>query len=303
MKTATGTAWLAEPERGSPAAIGLITWLTLKLGRGATRWLLYPVCLYFLACSGQSRRASRAYLGRVLGRKAGVRDVLRHYHVFASTVHDRVLLVRGRCEEFDISVQGAAEVDGILAQGRGCILLGSHLGSFEVLRALGHFKKNYPVNIVMHEDNAAKTGRVLAHLAPELQDRVIAPGRPETMLRVKECLERGEIVGILGDRPLGGDRTWPCRFLGETARFPLGPLLLAGTLGAPVALFFGLYLGGSRYEVHFETLVEGETVAREQRPEAAARWLERYVERLEHYARRAPYNWFNFYDFWDAGAH
>jgi predicted LPLAT superfamily acyltransferase len=26
--------------------------------------------------------------------------------------------------------------------------------------------------------------------------------------------------------------------------------------------------------------------------------LLRYVERLEHYCRLAPYNWFNFYDFW-----
>jgi predicted LPLAT superfamily acyltransferase len=26
--------------------------------------------------------------------------------------------------------------------------------------------------------------------------------------------------------------------------------------------------------------------------------LKRYAQRLEHYCRMAPYNWFNFYDFW-----
>jgi predicted LPLAT superfamily acyltransferase len=25
---------------------------------------------------------------------------------------------------------------------------------------------------------------------------------------------------------------------------------------------------------------------------------QRYVERIEYHCRNAPYNWFNFYDFW-----
>jgi predicted LPLAT superfamily acyltransferase len=292
-------AWLAEPERGSPAAIGLITWLTRAFGRAATRWLLYPICLYFFAFSPRSRRASRAYLARVLGREPHSSDVLRHYHAFAVTVHDRVFLVRGQCELFDVVLNGADEVDRLLAMGRGCILLGSHLGSFEVLRALGRFKTHYAVNVVMHEANAGKTGRALAHLAPDLRERVIDPGRPDAILRMRECLERGEIVGILGDRPFRGSRTRPCSFLGATARFPLGPLLLAGALGAPVVMFFGLYRGGARYELHLETLTQGALVPREARSATAGRLLERYVARLEHHARQAPYNWFNFYDFWD----
>ncbi|MDH3287960.1 MAG: lipid A biosynthesis acyltransferase [Betaproteobacteria bacterium] len=292
-------AWLAEPERGSPAAIGLITWLTRALGRAATRWLLYPICLYFFAFSPRSRRASRAYLARALGREPHSSDVLRHYHAFAATVHDRVFLVRGQYEPFDIVVNGAGDVDRLLAMGRGCILLGSHLGSFEVLRALSRFYTHYAVNVVMHEANAGKTGRALANLAPDLRERVIDPGRPDAILRVRECLEHGEIVGILGDRPYRGSRTRPCSFLGATARFPLGPLLLAGALGAPVVMFFGLYRGGARYELHLETLTEGALVSREARSATAERLLERYVARLEHHTRQAPYNWFNFYDFWD----
>jgi hypothetical protein len=27
--------------------------------------------------------------------------------------------------------------------------------------------------------------------------------------------------------------------------------------------------------------------------------IRRYAARLEHHARQAPYNWFNFYDFWE----
>ena len=138
-------------------------------------------------------------------------------------------------------------------------------------------------------------------LCPELQARVIPLGRPDTMLRVHECLERGEIVGILGDRTLKSDRTARCDFLGAPATFPQGPLLLAAIVKAPVVLFFGLYHGGRRYAIHFEAFAD----ERQHRPQgsrarSSSRWIERYAARLEHYCRLAPYNWFNFYDFWRA---
>jgi predicted LPLAT superfamily acyltransferase len=38
---------------------------------------------------------------------------------------------------------------------------------------------------------------------------------------------------------------------------------------------------------------------REHRAEETQSWMQRYLARLEHYARLAPYNWFNFYSFWD----
>jgi len=293
--------WATEPERGSRAAMHFVTWLALRLGRGATRWLLIPLSLYFLAFAPRARRASRAFLGRALGRRAGGADVLRNFHAFAATLHDRIYLLSGRLEELDITLDGAAPLEAILDQGRGCILLGSHLGSFEALRALGRHVTHHPVNIVMHQGVTRNTDAVLDSLAPELKARVIQPGRPETMLRIKECLERGEIVGILGDRPFGSEKTALCPFLGVPARFPHGPLRLALTLEAPVVLFFGLYQGENRYRICLEVLADRPAAAREARAGAAARWVERYVQRLEHYARVAPYNWFNFYDFWDEG--
>ena len=69
-------------------------------------------------------------------------------------------------------------------------------------------------------------------------------------------------------------------------------------LKRPIALMFGIYRGGNRYEVHFERLAAADEFSGRRRDEAAERLLRRYVERLEHYCRSAPYNWFNFYDFW-----
>jgi predicted LPLAT superfamily acyltransferase len=294
------TAWREAPERGTAGGMALMARLTLGLGRGATRCILLPLCLYYYAAAPQVRRASRAFLARALGREPGARDVLRHFHSYASTLHDRMLLAAGRSEAFDIAVSGADKIDRMLAFGRGCLLVGSHLGSFEVLRALERTSV-YRVSVVMHEANARRMQALFSRLAPGLQQRVIASGRPDTMLRIKECLERGEIVGILGDRPLSEERTASRDFLGAPARFPLGPWLLAAVLGCPVGLFFGLYRGGARYEIELERVSDGELVPRETREAAATSQLERYVARLEHHARRAPYNWFNFYDFWQAG--
>jgi len=294
-------AWIAEPERGTRAVMRIVTWLALKGGRRATRWLTYPIALYYVVFAPRARRASRVFLGRALPRKAGTADVLRNFHAFAATVHDRIYLLSGRIEDLEIAVEGAAALEAVLAQGRGCILLGSHLGSFEVLRALGRARKIRPINIVMYAGATQQASEVLNGLAPELSARVIAPGRPETMLRVKECLERGEIVGILGDRPFGGTRTTFCPFLGAPAPFPDGPHRLAKALQAPTVLFFGLYEGGNRYRICLEAPADGAAGAGDDGATSGER-AERYVRRLEHYARAAPYNWFNFYDFWGEGS-
>jgi predicted LPLAT superfamily acyltransferase len=292
--------WLEQRERGTALAIKTAARLVLGLGHAFGRLLLYPICAYFLAFSRRARTASREYLGRVLGRPATLGDIARHYLTFAKTLQDRVYFLAGRTGEFTVEQHGAEIVERVLAKGKGCVLLGAHLGSFEVLRVIGSLERKLPVNVLLYPDNAANVGALTAELCPGLQDRVIPLGRPETLLRVRECLERGEIVGILGDRALKSDKMVRCDFLGAPASFPQGPLLLAAILKAPVVLFFGLYLGGRRYAIHFESFTHELAVGRRDRSAQLRPLIARYAGRVEHYCRLAPYNWFNFYDFWRA---
>jgi predicted LPLAT superfamily acyltransferase len=236
-------------------------------------------------------------LERALGRPAKWRDVFRHYHTFASTIHDRVYLLSGRHRYFELEVTGASVLDQFIEAGRGCILLGSHLGSFEILRAHGLFEKGLPISMVMHEGAASNLNRVLHGLHPDIRARIIPPGTPDTMLLVKERLDQGQLVGILADRLLGDERTVTCDFLGAPTAFPEGPFLLAALLHVPIVLFFGLYQGGRRYLIRFEPFAEALGTEPPGRRAADLRpWVERYVERLEHHCRLYPYNWFNFYD-------
>ena len=293
--------WMRQAERGSPFLIQLIAHITLALGRPAGRLLLYPITLYFVLFSRQARRASRRFLGRALGRPAALPDVFRHYHTFAATILDRVYLLSGRQDYFDIGMHGEEALLDQLAAGRGCLLLGSHLGSFDVLRTLAEKRPEIRVRPLMYEGNAVKINTVLNALNPRLAEQVISIGEADGLLQVKEAIDRGEVVGMLGDRTVLDDKTVECRFFGQPCRLPAGPLLLAGLLGVPVVLFFGLYEGGRRYHVRFELLTPGIRLERDRRSQQAAEWTRQFARRLEHYCRQAPYNWFNFYDFWEEG--
>jgi predicted LPLAT superfamily acyltransferase len=289
--------WLARPERSNMLALRFMAWAVTALGRPLTRLLLYPICVYYVAFSPRARAASRQYLDRVLGRKAGLADCFRHYHSFASVLLDRVALLKGRASSFAVRVYGAEVVEQMVADGQGCILLGAHLGSFEITRYEGR-TRGRKVSMLMYEENARMFSAMVRAIDPTLQTQVIALGQLDAMLKVEAALARGEVVGMLADRTLDDAATVRCPFLGAPARFPTGPMRIAVMLNRPMALLFGLYRGGNRYDIHIERFAEPDQVRSLTRAVAVERLLRRYAERLEHYCRSAPYNWFNFYDFW-----
>jgi predicted LPLAT superfamily acyltransferase len=292
--------WVARSERSNVPTMRLIVWIALHLGRPVARALLAPIAAYFLLFSARATRAaSRKYLAKVLGHAPGLTDLYRHYHTFSSVILDRVFFLSGRFGALDVRLHNAEAITAALAAGRGCVLLGAHLGSFEAIRALGQQRLAPPANLVMYEENARKLNSVLYAIDPELAQRVIALGKTDSMLKVRDALQRGEFVGMLADRVIEGEGSAVCQFLDEAARFPTGPLRMAAIMKAPVLLMTGLYRGGSRYDVYFEQLLRPGELEASARETEIARAVQAYAARIEHYCRMAPYNWFNFYDFWN----
>lgn len=291
-------SWSSEPERGSKLALRLIRWIALHLGRRPARLLLYPITAYFLFLAPGSRFHSRSYLSRVLPRTVRLADVARHFHCFASVILDRVFFLTGRETEFAVSVHGGAIFDEVAAKGQGGLLVGAHLGSFEVLRALAIGRKHVKLKILMFREHNALITRALDELNQSVAATVIDLGQPNALLQAHEAVREGALVGMLADRIAGFDRPVKVPFLGAEAQFPTGPMRLAAVLGVPVIIFFGVYQGGNRYHIHFERLSGGESVPRGERDEWVRGMTLRYVQRLESQVRLAPYNWFNFYDFW-----
>ncbi len=296
--TAGQPNWTHTPERSNMLMLRIMTWLSLHLGRRAARGVLHLIAAYFLLFAPTSRRASRDYLRRALGHPAHWRELYRHFFTFAATVHDRIYLLNRRFDLFEFEVHGEDTLRNLIAEGNGLFLMGAHLGSFEVIRALGRKDADVCIAMVMHEENAKNINAMLAAINPDAVQDIIGLGHIDSMLKVQERLEEGGVVGILADRTPGKDTLHPVQILGTGANLPGGPFRMAALLRRPVVFMTGLYLGGNRYAIHFDPLADFSAVANGQRAAAMETAISRYAALLDRYCREAPYNWFNFFDFW-----
>lgn len=290
--------WRQQQERSNLAILKLMVWISLTFGRAVGRLVLYGIAAYYVLFAPRARRASRAYLHRALGRWAQWTDGYRHVFSFASTIHDRIYLLNDRFDLFDIEVIGAEALNEALARQPGALLIGAHLGSFEVLRAVGRGRAGLQVAMLMYEENARKINTTLQAINPRAAEDILPLGRVDSMLAARDRLAQGYLVGMLADRGLGNDPTLDCDFLGQPVAFPLGPWRMAAMLQRPVFFMAGLYLGGNRYRIHFEPLADFSHVTRADRAQAIDDAIRAYAGRLEAHCRNTPYNWFNFFDFW-----
>lgn len=291
--------WAAQQERANPWLARAAVTLARRGGWTVGRALTVPATCWFLLTSRAGRHASRDYLGRVLGRPATWRDVARHFDHFACSVLDRVMLLAGQDDAYEVSTDGFEQLVHVLREGKGCILLGAHLGSFEVLRMLA---RHAPVAAwaLMYRRNGGALTAVLDELAPSLRAHVLEIGDTASMLQARECIERGEILGILADRAPPGHPVVPTPFLGEIAPFPSGPFVLASVLGAPVFLFHAVRTGRRRYAVAIERFADRIVLRREQREADLRSVVCRYAAALERMCRAHPLEWFNFFQFWNS---
>lgn len=291
--------WLTQRERGTVWLIRLVFRLATLLGRRVMRPLVIAIALWYRLFDRRAVRASRQWLTRVHGRPAGFWAVYRHIRTFVQVTLDRVFLVSGKTRGLSFGRTGEQYLAAQFATGQGAVLLGAHLGSFEAMRA-GADEDALRVRILGYFENAKMINELLSRLDPVRAASVIHIGNDPVgvMASVKARIEEGDFVAILGDRTGLNERTTRAQFFGEEAEFPSGPFLLASLLRCPVYLVFGLYHEPGRYELSCEPFAERLDLPRSDRQAALQQVVQRYAERLEDYCRRAPDNWFNFYDFW-----
>lgn len=289
-----------QREGGGWFAIWLIRTIALRLGRGVARVLLYPIAFYFFLRRAEERAASRTYLARVLHRPVTSYDVFRHIHMFSATLLDRLFFLARGERDFLVEVEGLDALDRCIDAGRGVLLVGSHQGSFEALRALGARRPDVPLRVVLDKQKTPALTAVLEALAPDVGAAVIdaSRGGASVALAMAEGAAQGGMVALLADRGHRNETMCRVPFLGKPAPFPAGPWLLAAALKIPVVLCMGIYLGGNRYRLIFEAFSDGIDIPRGQRAAMLEALVARYAARVEHYARLYPFNWFNFYDFW-----
>jgi predicted LPLAT superfamily acyltransferase len=294
-------AWLERPEGGSALVMRLYAACALGLGRAISRLVLLPITAYFLLRRGPERRASRAYLARALGRPATWLDVGRHFHTFAGVTLDRVYFLAGQLRRFDTHIFGLEELHRVMDFGHGVLLVGAHAGSFDALRALSLERPDVTVRVVLDAEHSPALSAILKQLNPQMAASIINPRQDGTAvaLAIGAALGEGALVTMLADRGRPGNPTVAVDFLGRPAEFPTAPWQIAAALHVPVVLCIGLYRGGNRYDLHFAVLTEKLQIERRQRQQQLRVAIQGFADRLASLISLAPYNWFNFYDFWN----
>jgi len=293
--------WLQRPEGGSALALRTLKSLALTLGRSVSRLMLVPITIYFLLRRAPERRASHAFLARVLGRDPTWLEIARHFHAFAGVTLDRLFFLTNSLWRFDIRFDGLEELHRAMDIGRGVLLIGAHVGSFDALRAASTYRPDVTVRVVLDADHSPALSAILRELNPEMAAGIINPRQDGTAvaLEIGAALNAGSLVTMLADRGRPGNVTTTVDFLGSRADFPTAPWQIAAALHVPVVLCAGLYRGDNRYDLHFELVAAALHIDRSQRKQQLNVIVQDFANRLEALVRAAPYNWFNFYDFWN----
>jgi len=309
---ANGRGWSELAERGSVHALHLLAFLYRTAGRRFLRLLIAPSAAYYFLREGASRRASRAYLERVWStagrhramRRPGFFSPFFHYREFGRQILDRMVLWGGGIDQFEIDHSGSEHLFALAREGRGALLVGAHLGNFDVARQLAA-KYSLRINVVMFTEHAERINRLFEALDPSSQIRVLRldPTSVRTAFEIKARLDAGELVGMLADRIPAGSTEEPFQvdFLGLPAPIPRSPFLLACLLGCPILASLCIRTGPERYEARVEPLGPPRRLPRPERDKGAEELARAYVQKLEEACLRAPYQWFNFYDVWDDG--
>ncbi len=302
----TGRSWFHIPESGTLAGMRFLVTVYRFGGGWLFRACLFPVMLYYFATRREARRASRDYLQRVARRepgllKPGLWTSFRHFWQFGLSLLDKLCVWMGDIGRDDVVLHNPELIDEMIADGRGGVLLLSHLGNFEICHALSETRPGLRLTVLHHTRHAARFNRLLnrynGHSRVTLQQ--VSEVDMGTAISMSEKIGRGEFVAIAADRvPVANpEAVRTLEFLGAPAPFPTGPFVLAMALEVPIITIHCLWREG-RHHIYFEQLGRGEHVGRRQREAALTGLMNTYVERLEHYCRLAPLQWYNFYAFW-----
>lgn len=309
----TSSHWARQEEVKGLWGMRLMLRVWQLLGRRAFSLLLYPVIGVYWLTATAARRASQNWLDCVRQQLAARRQPVprnlnsyRHFLRFGYAMLDKIASWRGELRfGRDVVYAPGAEAALNVSDSRGKLLLASHLGDVEACRALAQLQGSKTINALVFSDNARRFKQIMQEMAPQagLNLMPVTDIGPDTAILLKEKLDRGEWVAIVGDRiavsPQRGGEWRVCwsPFMGQPAPFPQGPFILASILRCPVDLIFALRQQ-DKLHIYCEPFADPLLLVRGERQQALQHAIDRYAGRLEHYALQSPLDWFNFFDFW-----
>lgn len=308
------THWMNVKERRGFSGMKLLWKLYCWGGRPLFAVIGWPVTGVFYLTGTAAKKASEKFLTRVneertrRGLPTETLSGLTHFRAFTMSMLDRLAAWVGDLTLWK-DVDFADEESRKLlceppADGRGKLVLVSHLGVAEATRALAQHDRAVPVWALVYDEHAPRFKAMLEDVAPDASRHIIAVNHlgVDTAARLEEAIARGEWVAIAADRTPNdqssrGSRTATASFLGHDAPFPVGPFVLANLLKCDVVTLFAVRVG-DKLLISCRPFASEIQLPRKTRDEALAQYASQWAKILEDQAVAHPYQWFNFYDFW-----
>ncbi len=299
--------WSDMKERGVWGGILFVAFVYRTLGRTACMAVMAPIVAYFYVTGPSQRRASFDYQKRMwkagkLKRKPGYWSGLRQFMNFSVSMLDRLAAWTGDIKPSDVNGVHDGLFDEAKWNGKGAVVLTSHLGSPDVIRAVATTTGRFRVNVLMHTAHAENFNRMIERFSPDAPVRMVQVSQIDVSvaMTLSEAISRGEWVVMAADRvgvKDGESSAVAVDFLGGKALFPTGPYILAAALGCPAYSMF-CTRRGKTFDVAFETIAEKIELPRGRRAEALTGYARIFASRVEAALAETPFQWFNFYDYW-----
>lgn len=304
--------WAETKERGNYLGILFVLRAYKYGGRFIMRLVLAPVIAYFFLTGRKARQASMQYLQRLHASSGESspfkqpptwRHSLQHFWQFGLSALEKTDAWIGKVSNHAIQNCGTTLFQDLEDSPRGGVLIGSHLGNLEVARAIASRTYKKRMNVLVFTQHAQSFNRALRELNADVTVDLIQVTEIDIALTLmlRERVDQGEFVVIVGDRisVTHPEQSIQYPFLGHPAAFPIGPWVLASVLECPVYSLFVLHdTAQSNYHLYLDWMTDQLVLPRKQRQQALQVIMAQYTSKLEQLCQRYPYQWFNFFDFW-----
>ncbi len=312
LQTVDVEHWASFKEAGTLYGMQFMLFVYRIFGRKIFSIIVYPVSLYFVLCRPAARQASKDYLlanytsqPEQWEKQPGLQHSIIHFKHFAETILDKLLAWVDDVKEDDFIIEDQTLVEDIMSDKRGQLVIGSHFGNLEFARGFMQRYRDKVINILVHDKHSANFVNMMKKLNPDSRLNIYQVDEfdVQTMLLLKDKTDRGEWVFIAGDRiPLAGlQHTVEVSFLGKKAPLPIGAYILAKALACPVKLMFAYRrpdLAADKVYFSIYKLADKVHFNRSDRIEKIQEYAQTFINELQRHSLLAPYQWFNFYEFW-----
>ncbi len=279
--------------RGGALGITIFVKLTTICGPRAAYALLLLVIPYFVIFAPKASRASYKYHRQILhrGRLASLGAVFFHFYTFGKILVDRIAVRHGLAHFYTFKRSGEAEVMQLIDQKRGAILLGAHVGAWEIGPMMSDTYAS-KINVAMVDAEYQGVKRAIESGVANLPYNIIPISTDglDSIMHIKQAIDRGELVSFQGDRYLEGHGTMDATLMDRPVRLPAGVFKIAARLHVPVVFYSSMRERGYTYSFSFTTI---------DNPQITPKQLTAlYTAHLESLIKQYPEQWFNLYDYW-----